>query len=232
MELIPPTARVVRRGTHRLIPSRYPSAGILDAVAAAEDLEAVFELEGWTNDRISAELGLLHNVARAEWVVGRPLATVVMASFCHPPPTGGRFNDARRGAWYAAFALRTAHAEAVFHRTAELEEIGGWFDTFVQMADYLADFRAVFHDLGEPRFARYLNPGSYERSQRLAGRLLEQGSNGIVYPSIRDRNGTCLACFRPRLVSNVKSGGFYEYRWSGKKEPAIRRLSSAAAGAG
>jgi len=232
MELTPPTARVVRRGTHRLIPSRYPSVGILDAVAAAEDLEAVFELEGWTNDRISTELGLLHNIPRAQWVVGRPLATVVMASFCHPRPTGGRFNNGSRGAWYAAFALKTAHAETVFHRAAELEEIGGWFDTFVQMADYLADFRAVFHDLGEPRFARYLNPGSYARSQRLAGRLLEQSSNGIVYPSVRDRGGTCLACFNPPLVSNVRSGGFYEYRWSGKREPMIRRLDSAAAAGG
>ena len=230
MELNPPPVRVVRRGTHRLIPSRYPSVGILDAVAAAEDLEAVFELEGWTNDRISAELGLLHNIPRSEWVMGRPLATVVMASFCHPRPTGGRFNDSRRGAWYAAFALRTAHAEAVFHRAAELEEIGGWFNSFVQMADYLADFRAIFHDLGEPRFLRYLNPNSYERSQRLAAQLLERNSNGILYPSIRDRAGTCLACFRPALVTNVRAGGFYEYRWSGTREPVIRRLDDTAPG--
>jgi RES domain len=225
MELTPPTARVARRATHRLIPSRYPSAGILETVAAPADLEAVFELEGWTNDRISAELGLLHQIPREEWVVGRPMATVVMAAFCHPRPTGGRFNDGRRGAWYAAFALRTAHAEAVFHRTAELDEIGGWFETFVQMADYLADFNATLHDLRDPRFARYLVPDSYERSQRLAHELLGRGSNGIVYPSVRDRTGTCIACMRPPLVSNVRSGGFYEYRWSGRREPAIRRLS-------
>jgi RES domain-containing protein len=225
MELNPPAARVIRRGTHRLIPSRYPSVGILDAVAAPQDLEAVFELEGWTNDRISAELGLLHNIPRDEWIVGRPMATVVMASFCHPRPAGGRFNDGRRGAWYAAFALRTAHAEAVFHRTAELEEIGGWFDTFVQMADYRADFSAVFHDIREPRFARYLSPDSYERSQRLAQQVLERGSNGIVYPSVREHGGTCIACFRPRLVTNVSAGGFYEYRWSGKREVVIKRLS-------
>jgi hypothetical protein len=225
MELNPPAARVIRRGTHRLIPSRYPSVGILDAVAAPQDLEAVFELEGWTNDRISAELGLLHQIPKEEWIVGRPMATVVMASFCHPRPAGGRFNDSRRGAWYAAFALRTAHAEAVFHRTAELEEIGGWFETFVQMADYRADFSAVFHDIREARFARYLSPDSYERSQRLAQQVLERGSNGIVYPSVREHGGTCIACFRPRLVANVTAGGFYEYRWSGKREPVIRRLS-------
>jgi RES domain-containing protein len=229
MELKPPLVRVARRTTHRLIPSRYPSVGILDTVAAPGDLEAVFELEGWTNDRISAELGLLHNLARDEWVTGRPMATVVMASFCHPRPEGGRFNDGRRGAWYAAFALRTAHAEAVFHRTQELEEIGGWFDTFVQMADYAADFTAQFHDLRGARFARYLAPDAYERSQRLARELLEQASNGVLYPSVRDAGGTCIACFRPRLVENVRTAGFYEYRWSGRREPTVRRLAGAAA---
>ena len=224
MELIPPTVRILRRGAHRLIPTRYPSVGVFDTVAAPADLEAVFELEGWTNDRISAELGLLHDIPKEEWVVGRPMASVVMASFCHPRPAGGRFNDSRRGAWYAAFALRTAHAEAVFHRTAELEEIGGWFETFVQMADYRADFSAVFHDIREARFARYLSPDGYERSQRLAQQVLERGSNGIVYPSVREHGGTCIACFRPRLVANVTAGGFYEYRWSGERKPAVRKL--------
>jgi len=227
MELSPPIARVVRHGAHRLIPSRYPSVGILDAVASPADLEAVFELEGWTNDRISAELGLLHRIPKDEWVVGQPMATVVMASFCHPRPAGGRFNDGRRGAWYAAFALKTAHAEAVFHRIAELEEIGGWFGTFVQMADYLADLRATFHDLRSPRQARYLDPNRYQPGQQLAQDLLEQGSNGIVYPSVRDHRGTCIACFRPRLVANVRAGGFYEYRWTGNRDPLIRRLHAA-----
>jgi hypothetical protein len=89
VELKPPLARLVRRETFRLIPSRYPSVGIFDAVASAEDLEAIFDLEGWTNDRISAELGVLHTIPMDEWLIGRPLARVVMAAFCHPRPDGG-----------------------------------------------------------------------------------------------------------------------------------------------
>lgn len=224
MELKPSLTRVARRATYRLIPSRCPSVGIFDAVASAEDLEAIFELEGWTNDRISNELGILHTIPRDEWLTGRPMATVVMAAFCHPRPDGGRFNDSRRGAWYSAFALRTAHAEAIYHRTRELEEIGGWFDTFVQMAAYLADFDAAFHDLRSRRFSRYLNPDSYKAPQQLGRRLLGEGSNGIIYPSVRDRRGTCLACFRPRLVTSVRQGGFFEYRWSGERRPAVRKL--------
>jgi len=224
VELKPPLAHVTRRATFRLIPSRYPSVGIFDAVASAEDLEAVFELEAWTNDRISNELGVLHTIPGDEWLTGRPLATVVMAAFCHPHPAGGRFNDPSRGAWYAAFALRTAHAEAIHNRTRELHEIGGWFDTFVQMAAYLADFDATFDDVRASRFSRYLNPDSYKASQRLGRRLLDQASNGIIYPSVRDRGGTCIVCFRPKLVGRVRQGGFYEYRWTGERQPAITKL--------
>lgn len=155
MELKPPLAHLTKRATYRLTPSRYPSVGIFDAVASAEDLEEVFELEAWTNDRISNELGVLHSIPGDEWLTGRPLATVVMAAFCHPHPAGGRFNEASRGAWYPAFALRTAHAEAIHSRTRELDEIGGWFNTFVQMAAYLADFDATFHDdVRARRFSR------------------------------------------------------------------------------
>ena len=41
--------------TRRLVPSVYPTVGILDHVASPEDLPFIFELESWTNDRISTE---------------------------------------------------------------------------------------------------------------------------------------------------------------------------------
>jgi hypothetical protein len=43
-------------------------------------------------------------------------------------------------------------------------------------------------------------------SQHLARELLHQGSAGLIYPSVRHRGGTCLACFRPALVVNVRKG--------------------------
>ncbi|HEY4784331.1 MAG TPA: hypothetical protein VIH54_21090, partial [Chthoniobacterales bacterium] len=98
----PDLARVDLRNTHRLIPSRYPPVGLFDEVASPEDLDLLFELESWTNDRISAELGVIQSIPRNEWVTGRPQATVIMAAFCHPAPKGARFSGPDRGAWYAA----------------------------------------------------------------------------------------------------------------------------------
>jgi hypothetical protein len=219
------------RAAPRLIASRYPTAGLFDRVASSSDVDAIIELEGWTNDRITGELGILNAVPRDEWVVGRPMDSVIMAAYCHPSPGGGRFTGEDRGAWYAARTIETALAESIYRRTQELREVGG-FETRVQMRVYLADFSARFHDVRGPspagQRAAFWNalydPADYSSSQQLGRQLLDSGSNGIVYRSVRHASGECLACFRPRLVRNVRAGGHYEYRWEGSPEPRVRRL--------
>jgi hypothetical protein len=228
MELTPPPEALVRwHAAPRLIPSRYPTKGLFDRVATPDDLTALFELEGWTNDRISSELGLITAIPKAEWVTGRPMASVIMAAYCHPPPGGSRFATDDRGAWYAARTIDTALAESVFRRTEELREIGA-FETRVEMRVYLADFRARFHDLRAHRraWADCYDPDDYSAGQALGRRLLDAGSNGIVYRSVRHHGGECIACFRPALVRNVRPGGHYEFRWEGSPEPRVRPLRS------
>jgi len=212
------------KGTARLVPSRFPVTGLLDRVADTADLEALFELEGWTNDRISGELGILHTVPRDEWVVGQPMASVVMAAFCHPRPGGARFSDERRGAWYAGRTVETALVESLYQRTRELAEVGS-YATRMQMRLYLADFSARFHDVRSTTGTALLyDPDDYSASQRLARDLLHAGSNGIVYRSVRHAQGQCIACFRPPLVRHVRVGGHYEYSWEGSPEPRVRKL--------
>lgn len=214
------------RAAPRFVASRYPPVGLFDRVSAPADVDAVIELEGWTNDRIRGELGVLSALPREEWLTGRPMSSVVMAPYCHPRPGGARFNSEERGAWYSARTLGTALAEAVHRRTAELREVGAP-ETRVEMRVYLADFSARFHDLRRARGASaraVYHPDDYSGSQALAKRLLHEGSNGVVYRSVRDPGGECLACFRPRLVRNVRPGGHYEFRWEGSATPTVRRL--------
>lgn len=217
------TAKIRVKDTCRLVPSRYPTDGVLDAIASAEDLAHVFELESWTNDRISVELGILSRVPPEEWVVGRPMASVIMAAYCHPRPGGGRFNGPERGAWYAALSLEAAHAEVAYHRWKELAEVGVT-EARVEMRLYLADFHAAFHDVSTGEHGALHEPASYEASQAFARELLASGSNGILYRSVRYRSARCIACFRPRLVSNVRIGGHFEYRWEGTAAPVIAKL--------
>ena len=173
-----------------------------------------------TNDRLAAERQLLPGIGLEELVFGVPHATVINAAFCHAHPLGGRFNGPDRGAWYAGFEIETSQAEVAFHKSVQLSEIGRFEDS-VTYDDYLADFSASFHDLRRARgFRACLDPESYVESQLLAETLTDAGSLGIVYPSVRAR-GTCVACFRPALVTNVRRGATYRFTWSGTPEPAI-----------
>jgi RES domain-containing protein len=204
----PRTTSVRQNATHRLIPTRASDQSVLRRLAENDDqLEELFELDGATNDRLLGEANLLPGISVHELLFGIPYAHIVNAAFCHAHPNGSRFNGPDRGAWYATTDLATARAEITFHKREELQEINwGETETFV-LDDYLADFRAEFHDIrGESAFVDCLDPRSYEASQTLARELLAEGSAGIVYPSVRRTHGTCLVCFRPALVTNVRKG--------------------------
>ncbi|MGH9401458.1 MAG: RES family NAD+ phosphorylase [Terriglobia bacterium] len=192
--------------THRLIPARYGDESVLGRLAEDDrDLQELFELEGATNDRLLGEANLLPGISVHELLFGVSYAHIVNAAFTHAHPTGSRFNGPERGAWYAAFELKTARAESAFHKAQELAEIG-WRkpETFL-LQDYLADFRAEFHDIrDDAAYAACLDIESYVASQRLARELLALGSAGIVYPSVRRPEGDCIACFRPALITNVR----------------------------
>ncbi len=220
----PPTTLVRQFDTHRLIPSRHLARGdsVLMAIApTAAHLAAIAALESATNDRLLAERRRLPGIGLDELVSGVPHAAVVNASFCHANPLGSRFSGPDRGAWYAAFDVETSQAEVGFHKTVQLAEIGTFEDS-VTYDDYLADFSASFHDLRRARGVKaYLDPASYVASQALADVLVGEGSLGVVYPSVRRRGGTCLACFRPALVGNVRRAKTYRFTWNGSPTPAI-----------
>jgi RES domain-containing protein len=212
--------------THRLIPYRYSDRGkpILDLLAQGEDdlLSELTELEGATNDRLLGESGRLPGVSTIELVSGFRLAHIVNASFTHAHPLGGRFNVAERGAWYAGFEIQTAQTEVAFHRAAELNEVGWKAEEVSTYIDYLADFRHEFHDIREdPDHVDCLDPKSYTASQTLGLNLLTGGSAGIVYPSVRHRDGACIACFRPPLVLNVREGQMIKFTFIDARMTAV-----------
>lgn len=223
--MILPAVRLVRQNdTHRLVPSKYSDGGDSVLAQIADDdahLRDLFDLDNATNDRLLAENDRLPGIGIHELVFGVPYFRMVNAAFCHPHPLGSRFNGPERGAWYAAFDVETAQAEIAFHKWIELAEIG-WSEEKMTYDDYLADFSAEFHDIrGDKRFADTRRADSYVASQRLAEHLLDAGSLGIVYPSVRRRGGTCLACFRPALVMNVRKARTYSFRWEGQPKPSV-----------
>ncbi|MBD8562711.1 RES family NAD+ phosphorylase [Oxalobacteraceae sp. CFBP 8763] len=213
--------------TCRLIPSRFADvedsvlAPLADSDAALRDL---FDLDNATNERLRAESGQAPGIGMDELVFGVPNFRIINAAFTYARPEGSRFNDGERGAWYCGFDAATSLAEVIFHKTVEYAEINR-FDDSVSYQCLLADFSATFHDLrGIDAFADCLDPASYIASQALANDLLGAGSLGVIFPSVRQRGGTCLACFRPALVGNVRKAHTYRLTWTGSPQPAVEIL--------
>ena len=191
------------RPSYRLIPSQFPPLAAFDAVATPDDLAAVMELEGWTNDRLVADR--VARLPRAEWVFGRSNASVVMASFLHVAPGGTRFNGPDLGAWYAGATLNTAIAEVAHHlrREAVARGLAG------QRRRYRAYLSSIDGDCDDIRGQRTVRPDlydptSYAASQPFGEALRAAGRPGLLYDSLRLDGGIAVVCYRPSLVLDVR----------------------------
>ena len=80
------------------------------------------ELDAATNERKLAERAGNPAIGAGELLYGVPEAQIVNAAFTHPGPHGGRFNDSRRVAWYAAVELETSIYEIAYHKRRFLRE--------------------------------------------------------------------------------------------------------------
>ena len=227
VQLNPPIQAIHWIASHRVIPSRYSEAGtvLADIADDAAMLDEIVLLDGATNDRVQGEQRGLIGIGPYELVYGIPNAHVVNAAFTHTSDAGCRFNDHTRGAWYAAHELKTSLAEVTYHKARRLAQIVvpelpyGRPDTeFSTYDDWQADFHSTFHVL-EPakNFSDCLQPEPvpqcYAASQRLAQQILEQQSNGLVYPSVRRPVWPCLVCFRPALVYSPRRAKRFEIRF-------------------
>ena len=227
----PPVQCLDWESSHRLIPSLYSESGtVLSELAAnAREIEDLVLLDGATNDRVQSEQRGFLGISTFELVYGIPNAHVVNAAYTHPNESGSRFNDHTRGAWYAAERQKASIAEVVYHKSRRLAEIivpdapGQRPQRDVSTYDdWLADFQGDFHVLEPPaRFSEFLKPepvpACYAASQALARKLLNEGSNGIVYPSVRHRGSKCIACFRPALVYNPHRSERFEITLTASK---------------
>jgi RES domain len=213
--------------THRLVPLPYtdePSGPLMRIAESEEHRARIDELDGLTNEQVWAENNLLPGIGIQELVSGVPHARIINGAFTFAHPLGSRFSGPDRGAWYAGLVVETAQTEVAFHKSIHLQEIGVFYDE-VTYVDYLADFNGEFHDLrNNPVFLPCLSPDSYVDSQELAQHLLNIGSVGVVYPSVRHTGGACIACFRPAVVSYVRRGSSYRFSWNGQPAPTITAI--------
>ncbi|WP_062341853.1 RES family NAD+ phosphorylase [Novosphingobium sp. CCH12-A3] len=197
------------RPSFRLVPSRYPPIGLFDTVSTAADAEAVMDLAGWTNDRLVSER--LNRLPREQWVYGRPNASVVMASYLHVAPSGMRFNGPDLGAWYASSEIATAAAEVAHHlrREAVARKVAGMTRVYrTYAATLLGDYRDL-RNLQVDHPDLYSRP-SYDAGQIFGESIRQEGGAGILFDSLRRRQGCNIVAYRPTNIIDVVQADHYE----------------------
>jgi hypothetical protein len=203
----------------RIIASRYPPINLFERLTPDPAVwDALIMLEQLTNPRVRDEVGEIALVPPEERVSG-PGASYVMASFTHINRRGSRFSDGTFGVYYAAAELETAIAETVHHFEGFARDSGD----LVRMEDMRVLMGTVGEELediaalAEPHRSQVLDPDNYPVSQAYARALRDDGAMGVVYPSVRRANGTCVGAFRPRAVGIPRQERHLKYRWNGKR---------------
>lgn len=198
------------------------------SLADDEDERALLaEIEGATSGRLVAEERGLGALTAAELVHGVPHAKFINGSFAYAKPREPmRFNPAERGAWYAALASETCIAEVGYHLTKALADVAD-FNTIVEYTEMHASMSGVFVDLRPRPDHECLHPDprvGYPVGNTVAAAARGAGHNGIIYPSVRHPNGTCIAALWPNVVQSVAQGALYRLTWSGKPEFSVEAL--------
>ena len=98
----------------------------------------------------------------------------------------------------------------------------------VEYAEMFASMAGEFVDLRQRSGHPCLDPDpavGYPIGNAIADAARAQGLNGVIYPSVRRPEGTCIVALRPHAVQSVAPGAIYRLEWSGDSKPAVTRIS-------
>lgn len=212
-----PHRRIRWKATYRIVPSRYPPINLFERIADPNDWEALIALEELTNPRLRDEVGAIRLVPSNRRVSG-PGSSIVMAPFTHTStgrPT--RFSNGSYGVYYAGREFQTSLLEVAYHM--------GRFYRATNDPPHLESFRTYqgkldkfMHEINKGEWNHLFDPdpANYLVSQTFGRELRDLGSNGIVYPSVRNPSGQCMAAFWPDVVSIPVQTKHITLKWDGR----------------
>lgn len=199
---------------YRIIPSRYPPINFFENLVDPGLMDEVFEIEAMTNDRLRVEAGDISLVPPEDRISG-PCSSVVMAAFTHiSPDVESRFSNGTFGVYYAANSLETAIAETRYHR-ARFMRYTREAPCELDMRVYVGDVLKPMHDVRASAYDVCHKPDDWSPSQALGKQLKQDKSWGLVFRSVRNPRGECVAALRPPAISIPIQGSHLSYLWDG-----------------
>lgn len=223
-----PVSTVDWPGSVRIARSRFPPIDLFEDIADPADWPLLISAEQKTNPRVMESIGNL-DLVPPDRRVGGPGASWLMAPFVHvSADRPSRFSRGRFGTLYAGREFETALLETVHHHAlfmARTSEPAGWTSQFREI---LLDIRAELHDVrgSDPDYAAILAADDYRTAQAIGEGLHLSGSEGLVYPSVRNPGGACAAHFYPDLASSPRQGRHLDYHWDGRRVDLFREPAS------
>jgi hypothetical protein len=221
-----PVAHIVWRDAVRIIRSLFPPIDLFEDIADPADWPLLMSAEQKTNPRLMETIGNLDLVPPDRRVSG-PGASYLMAPFTHvSPDRPSRFSDGRFGVLYAGDTFEAALFETIHHHArfmARTKERPGWTSQFREI---VMQIEANLHDLRRGDHAAALDPESYSESQALGAQLRSEGSDGLVYPSVRRSGGECVGLFYPDGAAQPLQRRHLDYHWDGARVDLYREVES------
>ena len=223
-----PVTGVEWNGAVRIIRSAFPPIDLFEDIADPADWPLLISAEQKTNPRIMATIGNLDLVPEGRRVGGSG-ASYLMAPFTHVSmDRPSRFTDGSYGVLYVGIVFETALFETIHHHARFMTrtvEAPGWTSQFREL---VLSVSADLHDLrvAEVSSQAALAPDSYAAARALAVTLKAEGSNGLIYPSVRHPAGECVALFYPDCALNPIQGRHLDYHWDGARVDLVRDAGS------
>lgn len=134
--------------------------------------------------------------------------------FSSDSTVASRFGDGSLRVWYGALDAATSVAETCWHQLQQLRAVAG-IDTPVTRyrAMYQVRARGLFLELrGKQAQHPELLDDDYAATQAIAKHAAAQGLQGLLYPSARWPEGSCLAAFRAEPLSDPVLLYYLTYR--------------------
>ncbi|MEQ8167021.1 MAG: RES family NAD+ phosphorylase [Alphaproteobacteria bacterium] len=222
-----PQSDILWQRAVRIIRSIHPPIDLFEDIADPADWPLLISAEQKTNPRLMETIGRLDLIPEGRRVGGLG-ASYLMAPFTHvSPDRPNRFGDGTFGVLYAGERFEVALLETAHHHgrfMARTNEEVGWVSQFREI---LLDITARLHDLrgGDPAYTDLLDPDDYGVSQAFGTALRANGSDGLVYPSVRCEGGECAGLFYPDFASNPVQGRHLDCHWDGERVDLYRDIA-------
>lgn len=204
---------------YRITSWRARPEAVFESVADSADLSDVLAV-------LAAGAPVIIHPTRAATGSG---AGWVMLPFLRLGPS--RFTDGTRyGVFYAGRPQATAIAETAFHYARFLADskeeptLLGVQMLRCAVRGYMIDIRGgqkAWPVLYDP------DPANYGPAHQWADGVERNSHDGIVYDSVRNLGGGCVAVLNPRCVSGCRLTGYFAYEWDGTAIVRAHRMREA-----